>query len=1227
MKQDPIDAILKKYETEGKYPPEVISNFRRMLKSRGEDTLAQGVAGLYEQHVGVDDKYTTFVDRAQTQGYWFISEANIKEAGDDLRSIIEKTGINDHKEYTAVLNELDTTADADLYAAFVLNIPEIREHVKSTIGEYGNLYRVVQKILRDRKKKKDKGPKQYKDETETKTKTVIPKSGIENIVTRGVTSRTTGDKSTSRGEKQNYKSITEQLPEGLFSILNKDEAELSSNEKNQFEDSKRLFMILREKAQRDVMREFNLSDNPHDALPRLEAYVGEQTNSNLEYLYQDQLRQFRDYVGFHDRIVASSHVNKKFIHPGTGKTGVLPSIHQTIAQHHNLKEGRFGVFDDCGTGKTYIAALMKPLIEAKLRTEGKKVTGRTLVIGPKTSTKAWRDGLCGDDEKRYFTNRQKVAWVNGAKNDEFHKEMEESDFIFVNFEQLCLDYTVGGETKKVYEVLAELGFDQLIIDEVHEARNISAVTKSGKPTESYAVRRLATNDGLEYITALSGTPMPDNLDDYANIFFMLKPEYFVEEIEGRSQFNFANIGKRFKEIYEGDPRALYSFVKQNTIRRRSCDVSNLPPHRTIIDETELTDVQIEISDYIFDKTPKNWLTQLRYATLDPRLVSPQILKELGLIGKISRADSAKYTRLEEELCSADGPIAKGDKFLVFSSMFAEGVTREAEKLKSKYRKMGYADEFDRMNIRPLNVELEEVLSAHFGRDVEVTSIDANTKDADRENAVDRLSNGLEGVACTALSGGVSLNFSKTNWQYWLDQHYSPYVTDQGIARSSRKGQSKETTATFLFGKECVDQAVHALNLQKSENIQMALDGVELTEKERDILSGDNDGLRLKELLLRGKGGFSIDMSYVEIGDVEDFLTKRVVKRKKSGTNRILSSEVYEATVGQEIREAIMRNPVNIWHDGEFVKKYCGNFESLSPYLLGRAKVADMVRRGMTGEIEFPKILLADAAAQGILYTAFEELEELVKSAGFEMPLIYDRDFSSEMSLRSPNPEKVVGDMCGERGIFDAEFLARQGKFNFIDNSSITLLENRERLCDYMMEANRLLTPEGYLQLGVGGWAFSKEFFEGMKRSGFETVVKSHRHAVSKDKFRFLKQEFGQHFAEAYRSKLQSSTFSIFQKVETVEEVDSKYFLLENPNFDNSLEVKEENVVEVNQGVNTKGKDPKGEDVRIEDENIVRPAKSRAGSFSGKGASAKPRREYTGSRRLVVGPDGVVSSAE
>ena len=114
MKQDPIDAILNKYQANGKYTPEVISRFRRMLKGQEGATLAQSVAGLYEQHVGVDDKYTTFVDRAQTQGYWFISEANIKEAGDDLRSIIEKTGINDHKEYTAVLNELDTTADADL---------------------------------------------------------------------------------------------------------------------------------------------------------------------------------------------------------------------------------------------------------------------------------------------------------------------------------------------------------------------------------------------------------------------------------------------------------------------------------------------------------------------------------------------------------------------------------------------------------------------------------------------------------------------------------------------------------------------------------------------------------------------------------------------------------------------------------------------------------------------------------------------------------------------------------------------------------------------------------------------------------------------------------------------------------------------------------------------------------------------------------------------------------
>jgi len=918
--------------------------------------------------------------------------------------------------------------------------------------------------------------------------------------------------------------------------------------------------------------------------------------------------------------------------------------------------------------------------------------------------------LAGEDKKRYFADKKAVTWVNGKeKNDEFKQELEESEFIFLNFEQLLTDFTINGETKKVYQVLQGLGYDHLIIDEVQEAKNTRTCTKKGGATESFAVRLLATNVELEYLTLLSGTPMPDNLNDYANIFFMLKPEYFLreEEVNGEKvkKLDFENVKKRFYQIYEGDPRALYTLVKQNTIRRTSQQVSDLPGYDLIEEDVELTPVQRKIMDYVFEHSKKDWLIQMRYAALDPRLVSPTILREMDLIGKLTREDSAKYARLEEILSAEDGPIAKGEKVVIFSSMFAEGVTRSPDKLyreyltlgieeefgyetgtlenkiisqffsngdkeltvaklkklskkkklvteaikvlkdkevidvekgtvklRSKYCEVKLLDEYEKLGIHNLKDDLVTYLENQFGRDIELASIDADTDTEEREWIVDNLNNGLDGVLATTKSGGVSLNFSAASTEVFLDRPYSPAPEDQGIARVVRRGQRRRAIIYFLNGKDSIDYDVRDLVENKRQNIMMALDGIELQDKEKDVLWGKKDKEKLKDLFLRRRGGMSVDLSEPEIDSIDAFDSKRVVRRgKRKSPNLELGEGMYEQSVAQEIRKVIANDPINCWHDEDFVNKYTGNFEQLAPYLLSQAKVVNLLKRSLSGELEFfPELLLSDAAGHGVLYSAFQDLEKLVIESGFKMPLIIDRDFSRPMHTTSPNPQKYLADMCGQERIFDEDFFDEFGKFDFVDNSSITLLPNKRRIRDYILETNRIIDLGGYLQLGIRGWLFDKKFFEGMKRSGFEPIVRSNRHFVSPDFRKFLKEQFGQHFAEAYASKLSATNFSIFQKVEEVNSVDHKYFLLEDPAHEEDDE-EEEGYGSVDEK-GAEQKDQAGKVlVHTEGKGYVRKKKSSGNgsskpAFTGKGSRKEPK-VYTGDLRLRVGPDGVVHRDE
>ncbi len=1103
-----ILELLSQKLTSGEIDKETYDKVLETLKKQGKGNLVLGAAKWHKKRYGENENYHTFVNSAKFHGEWFLVEEELEKAGSDLEKILQTASETEQKDYFELAKTLDSPEDADLYAAYVLNIPEVKEKIKEEIGTYDTIYRVARKLLKKDKKKEVSRFKQDKNDD----------GGI--VI------------------DDFYKHLIEQLPEDHFKQLEIDEDKISKEKKAEYEDKKRLYIILEEKAKRDCFKLFKSGKNLEKDLRTLEDFVTKQTNSNIKFIYDRQLKNFIDYVQFQEELLERGDINPEFTHPATGEKGVLPSFHQTVALYENLRQKRFGIFDDCGTGKTAIAALLKPVLK-----ENKKVrTGRTLIIGPKASSKAWSDGLEGDSQKRYFAKKQKVAWINGNKNEAFLKEIEQADFIFANYEQLPLEFNLAEGKKPVYQVLAELGYDHLIVDEVQEAKNDQTLTKRGAVTESLAVRLLANKPSLEYVTLLSGTPMPDNLNDYANILFMLKPEYFVTEENGTKKVEFENVKKRFNEIYDGNPRALYTLVKQNTIRRTSQEVSDLPGYERIEAEVELTPIQRRIIDYVFESNQKDWLTQIRYATLDPRLVSPTILSQLDLLGKVTKADSAKYQELEKILSSS---LKEGEKVVIFSSMFAEGVTRETKRLKEEYEELGLLKEYEELGVSTLKEDLEKDLSKKLKREIKFVAIDAFTEDTEREQAVDNLSEDLEGIICTTKSGGVSLNYSSATVGIFIDEHYSPATTDQAIARIVRRGQKGKAKIYLLYGKDSIDYDVKNLLAEKRENVRMALDGVEQTEKEKAILRGGQDIERLKDLFLKRRGGMSIDLSLNKINNLDSFERKSVRRRtKRDDSDKVVIGDRYEPTIAQEIRKKIADDPVNCWHDAAFVKTYVDHFENLSPYLLARAKVIDLVQMSKKGETTFPEILLADAAGQGILYVAFEDLSSLIKNEGLKKPLVVERDFSKHMHKASPNPNKHLADITKPHtGEFE-----RYGKFDFVDCSSITLFPTSEKIKEYVVNTRPLIKPNKYLQLGVGSFMFSDEFYKGMNKAGFSPLVRNVRYAPTKGLLKHLKETYGDHYTQAYSNKLNNTTFSLFEKTVEPGTVEGSYFKLENPNY-------------------------------------------------------------------------------
>ena len=531
---------------------------------------------------------------------------------------------NTSNEEREILDSFDQVRDADLIANYLFCVhPEIREKVKSA----DNLYKVVLKIGSKRNKTRE-----------------IPEQESSDINSSVMSSR--------------LESLIENIPREEYT--------------GEREYQRRLRVLLRIKAERETFKDFK--ESYEHAFQKIDDRINNAKSENLRDAYRELKRVYQGY-----RELEPLEVNSEFEDPQTHRKGVLPSLHQRIALYHAIKEKRFGVFDGCGTGKTAIATLLQPLIEKELR-EQRKEFRRAVVVGPNPSKKAWKKGLVGESHQRYLACPQNIAVINGERKDEdFLKDLESKKWIVLNYEQLTTK--VNGTKELLVDYLIRLGYDYVISDESHKIKSQRNCTKGENLTQSAAFRKLAAHS--EYLTLLTGSPIPDKMEDYAVLYHLLNPQECPTP-------------EHFKKLYEENPRILYTLFNNKTVRRTSEDINDdleIEENEELID---LDPVQLQLYQHILINRSKSWLMQARKAILDPRLVHPRILKANGLLGKINYSHSAKYKRLEEMVTSDEGPVAQGENFVIFSSMFREGVTqKENEALRIEYVKLGIEEEFDK----------------------------------------------------------------------------------------------------------------------------------------------------------------------------------------------------------------------------------------------------------------------------------------------------------------------------------------------------------------------------------------------------------------------------------------------------------------------------------------------------------------------------------------------------
>src|SRR3989338_9046270 len=116
-------------------------------------------------------------------------------------------------------------------------------------------------------------------------------------------------------------------------------------------------------------------------------------------------------------------------------------------------------------------------------------------------------------------------------------------------------------------------------------------------------------------------------------------------------------------------------------------------------------------------------------------------------------------------------------------------------------------------------------------------------------------------------------------------------------------------------------------------------------------------------------------------------------------------------------------------------------------------------------------------------------------------------------------------------------------FDMIDNGSLPLLHDPKEVKKSLLESNRIIKPKGLLEVVIDSRRFKPEFYSGLEQLGFYILTEKNEGFVLNKGFKKrLKEEFGEHYAEAYASKLATTSLILARKEDKpAENVDAEQF--------------------------------------------------------------------------------------
>jgi len=303
---------------------------------------------------------------------------------------------------------------------------------------------------------------------------------------------------------------------------------------------------------------------------------------------------------------------------------------QYVGAYKLFSEERFLLADEMGMFKTSQA------IFANSKFRERKPNLRTLIMCPASVREHWAREL------------QQFAYPVGDVNVVEAKTADMDIRRARNATWTILHYGLAPHLgDELSDRLRNIGFHHLILDEVHNAKNPRALrTRMAK----------SISDQADYVSLLSGTPIPNSVVDLYTLMSLIDPDEY--ELDPDDIISVNRVRSRFLNRYFNDPQMVKALFHRKMLRRRASEfIADRLPELNIEDvyielEGPQLDQYMEVLGY--ESKPGRKIMDLEMALTDPSILDEDFK---GVSGKYEAID--RIVRSETR---------RGGKVLVFTNL-------------------------------------------------------------------------------------------------------------------------------------------------------------------------------------------------------------------------------------------------------------------------------------------------------------------------------------------------------------------------------------------------------------------------------------------------------------------------------------------------------------------------------------------------------------------------------